>query len=483
MKRFREVSRFECDVRVLRNGFWRYVESSELVPGDVYEVTDPNLTQIPCDSLLLSGDCIVNESMLTGESVPVSKIPVTDEALGLLNLSASSIHPEVARHLLFCGTKIIRARRPHDDGDDEAAALAMVVRTGFNTTKGALVRSMLFPKPSGFKFYRDSFRYISVMAGIAMVGFVASFINFVHLGLEWHLIVVRALDLITIVVPPALPATLTIGTNFALSRLKGKQIFCISPQRVNVGGKLDVICFDKTGTLTEDGLDVLGVRVAQRPSNGFSDILTYSGSVVPGASYERDPAVEYGANKAILYTMATCHSLRVIDNELVGDPLDVKMFQFTGWNFEEGEQKSGGGDDEEHHTLSPSVARPPQGMEYDIDEDPNSPNRKPIELGVLKSFEFVSQLRRASVVVRQFGAPSGDVYVKGAPECMKDICRAESFPTDYEDLLAYYTHRGFRVIACATKSIPKLSWVKVQKNEARRGGVWLGFHWLHHFRE
>lgn len=478
MKRFREVSRFECDVRVLRNGFWRYVESGELVPGDVYEVTDPNLTQIPCDSLLLSGDCIVNESMLTGESVPVSKIPVTDEALELLNLSASSMHPEVARHLLFCGTKIIRARRPHDDGDDEAAALAMVVRTGFNTTKGALVRSMLFPKPSGFKFYRDSFRYISVMAGIAMVGFVTSFINFVHLGLEWHLIVVRALDLITIVVPPALPATLTIGTNFALSRLKGKQIFCISPQRVNVGGKLDVICFDKTGTLTEDGLDVLGIRVAQRPSNRFSDILTYSGSVVPGASYERDPTVDYGANKAILYTMATCHSLRVIDNELVGDPLDVKMFQFTGWNFEEGEQKSGGGDDEEHHTLSPSVARPPQGMEYDIDEDPNSPNRKPIELGVLKSFEFVSQLRRASVVVRQFGAPSGDVYVKGAPECMKDICRAESFPTDYEDLLAYYTHRGFRVIACATKSIQKLSWVKVQKmkrEEAESGLDFIGF--------
>lgn len=237
MRRLREVSRFECEVRVLRNGFWRTVDSVELVPGDVYEVTDPSLTQLPCDSLLLSGDCIVNESMLTGESVPVSKIPMSEEALDLLDLSASTIHPEVARHMLFSGTKIIRARRPHeDDSDEEAAALAMVVRTGFNTTKGALVRSMLFPKPSGFKFYRDSFRYISVMAGIAMIGFIASFINFIHFGLAWHLIVVRALDLITIVVPPALPATLTIGTNFALSRLKQKQIFCISPQRVNVGG-------------------------------------------------------------------------------------------------------------------------------------------------------------------------------------------------------------------------------------------------------
>ena len=35
--------------------------------------------------------------------------------------------------------------------------------------------------------------------------------------------------------------------------------------RVNVGGKLDIVCFDKTGTLTEDGLDVLGIRVVHRP--------------------------------------------------------------------------------------------------------------------------------------------------------------------------------------------------------------------------
>jgi cation-transporting P-type ATPase 13A2 len=41
--------------------------ASELVPGDVYEVSDPSLTQLPCDSLLLAGDCIINESMLTGK--------------------------------------------------------------------------------------------------------------------------------------------------------------------------------------------------------------------------------------------------------------------------------------------------------------------------------------------------------------------------------------------------------------------------------
>jgi cation-transporting ATPase 13A2 len=55
---------------------------------------------------------------------------------------------------------------------------------GFNTTKGSLVRSMLFPKPMGFKFYRDSIRFIGVLACMAGVGFCASAIQFIRLGVR-----------------------------------------------------------------------------------------------------------------------------------------------------------------------------------------------------------------------------------------------------------------------------------------------------------
>ena len=47
---------------------------------------------------------------------------------------------------------------------------------------------------------------------------------------------------------------MTAGTVFALSRLKQKKIYCISPPRVNVAGRVNLMVFDKTGTLTEDGL-------------------------------------------------------------------------------------------------------------------------------------------------------------------------------------------------------------------------------------
>ena len=55
----------------------------------------------------------------------------------------------------------------------------------------------------------------------------------------------RALDIVTIVVPPALPAAMTVGTVYAQNRLKRQGIFCISPARINVCGKLKCICFDK----------------------------------------------------------------------------------------------------------------------------------------------------------------------------------------------------------------------------------------------
>ncbi len=65
---------------------------------------------------------------------------------------------------------------------------------------------------------------------------------------------IRCLDLVTITVPPALPAAMTAGTAFALARLKKMKIFCISPTRINVAGRVNMMVFDKTGTLTEDGL-------------------------------------------------------------------------------------------------------------------------------------------------------------------------------------------------------------------------------------
>ena len=125
------------------------------------------------------------------------------------------------------------------------------MRTGFETAKGDLIRSILFPKPIGFKFYRDSIRFVSILFCIAAMGMCYCVYVFVRREAPVRMVILRCLDIITIVVPPALPAAMTVGTFYAQNRLKKASIFCISPQRINVCGKLKLVCFDKTGTLTE----------------------------------------------------------------------------------------------------------------------------------------------------------------------------------------------------------------------------------------
>ncbi|KAG0243506.1 hypothetical protein BGW41_002046 [Actinomortierella wolfii] len=495
MRRMRAMSRFTCNTKVYRSGRWRYLDSQDLVPGDVFEVTDSELHTFPCDALLLSGDCIVNESMLTGESVPVSKIPVTNQALQHLDLSLATMPPEIARHFLFCGTKIIRARpgsptkKAAKSGDEDnylqqepdepPRGIALVVRTGFNTTKGTLVRSMLFPKPNNFKFYRDSFRFIGVLAIIASIGFLLSLINFIRMDVVPYLIVVKALDLITIVVPPALPATMSIGTSFAIARLKRSNIFCISPTRVNVGGKIDCMCFDKTGTLTEDGLDVLGVQCPDAETGKFGDMCHTVEEL------QHAPKSLADKSTSLLFGMATCHSVKSLSGELIGDPLDLKMFEFTKWILEEGGIGARTANASDAATLASSskgssnhmggvvstVVRPPGGKQFNLDDvvtgrssaQGDNPDSPFLELGIIRCFEFVSSLRRMSVIVKRLHTPGMEIFVKGAPEVMTDICTKSSLPLDYHERLMYYTHHGYRVIACAAKSVPTMNFVRAQR--------------------
>ncbi|KAJ8660316.1 hypothetical protein O0I10_003773 [Lichtheimia ornata] len=482
MKRMREMSRFECSVRTCRNGAWRTISSTELVPGDYIDIA--NLHTVPCDAVLVSGDCILNESMLTGESVPVSKMPVTDAVLRKMNLSTATIPAEISKHFLFMGTKVVRVR----SGNNITPATAMVVRTGFNSAKGALVRSMLFPKPNNFKFYRDSFRFIGVLSIIAIFGFLLSSVNFIRLGIDTTTMVLRALDLITIVVPPALPATMSIGTSFAIGRLKKLGIFCISPPRVNIGGKVDCMCFDKTGTLTEDGLDIHGIRPIY---TGADDQKRFDQEMVSIEGANPDDDEDATTTAKILRTMTTCHSLKIVDGELIGDPLDLKMFEYTRWELEESGGASSTGlkmrselaaiaaKKSAKTGIMPTVVRPPGGRQelpLNLPQEGGAP--PPVEFGIIHSFEFVSALRRMSVIVRRLAKPCMEVFVKGAPEVMADICTPESFPVNYQEVLYWYTHRGYRVIACATRQLDGVKWHKLHKlkrHEVECNLTFLGF--------
>lgn len=105
-------------------------ESTDLVPGDIVNLMDPPLSVLPADMFLLSGDTIVNESMLTGESVPVSKGPIKDEEIARWR-EANEVTGEASKSFLYAGTRVIRVRNGlTTDGSMGPPAIGLVVRTG-----------------------------------------------------------------------------------------------------------------------------------------------------------------------------------------------------------------------------------------------------------------------------------------------------------------------------------------------------------------
>ena len=149
-----------------------------------------------------------------------------------------------------------------------------------------------------------------------------------------------AADLITIVIPPALPAAITIGSIYAENRLKRKGIYCISPRTINVSGSVNCVCFDKTGTLTEDGLDLMGVvqttkdtKYSTKNEHTMEDDGNHEERTMFCMIEKETKSLDY--NGKFVQGMATCHSLTTIEGKLSGDPIDVIMFEGTDWRLEE----------------------------------------------------------------------------------------------------------------------------------------------------
>ncbi|NWI89996.1 AT132 ATPase, partial [Pitta sordida] len=443
------MAKLSVGVRVRRPGGEEMVVSSvELVPGDCISIPTDGMV-VPCDAALLTGECMVNESMLTGESVPVMKTPLP---AGAPAAGAAYSPEEHRRHTLFCGTHVIQAKA-YVGGE----VLAVVTRTGFCTAKGDLISSILYPKPVSFKFYKDAVKFVLFLAVLAFIGTLYSVLILVRNQVPVGQIIIRALDLVTVIVPPALPAAMTVGTIYAQNRLKKQGIFCISPPRINLCGKIRLVCFDKTGTLTEEGLDIWGVVPLEK--NRFLPIVHEPRSLPAGP---------------LLYALATCHTLSLLRAQLVGDPVDLKMLESTGWRLEMVEEEEGEPPEFQQFGMKVlAVVRPPPEEEQPRDRKHHLP------LGILRRFPFSSSFQRMSVLVKLPGEPSAHVYVKGAPEMVASLCTRETVPLDFSQMLRHYTTDGFRVLGVAGKALGTVATfeeaLQVPRDSVESGLTFLGF--------
>ncbi|PSC67462.1 hypothetical protein C2E20_8853 [Micractinium conductrix] len=450
-RRLAALAHYTCQVQVLQGGRLVTVDSTELLPGDVV-VIHPGI--LPCDLALVRGEAIVDENMLTGEAVPVRKVSYSPAVDG------PNYEPDVHKACtLYGGTTVAQVRA----SGSERLALGVVARTAFWTAKGQLMKSILFPRHHRATFVGDALKFIAAMLLLGLGFYVWDVVALASYGAGAGFIILKYLDMITIAVPPALPACLTVATAIAVSRLQQHDIFVSNPSAVTLAGHLNVLCFDKTGTLTEPGLDLQGVvpvAAGSSSGNGSGFAPLCAGHDMPAAFQE---------------LLATCHGLAQLGPELVGDPLDQRLFEATGWRMLD---DGGSGqavevisvsDDAEHFggvspTHTPRSPGSPGVLATAHVRTKVTPPPGSLLQGtytIVRRFEFSAEKQRNVVVVRK---PDGSLHVmaKGSPEMMRNLGAPSSVPAAFDAELGKYTREGLRVLGLATRQLAGLSEGEVQ---------------------
>ena len=226
--------------RVKRDGAWLDVPAADLVPGDVVEVSLGDV--VPADITIISGSLLVDQSMLTGESIPVE----TD-----------------AGKTTYAGSLVRRGE-----------ATATVVATGSRTFYGrtAELVSVAHVESAEQRAVLAVVRNLTVINFVIAVGIVAYALS-IRISVEQ--ITLLVLTALLSAVPVALPATFTLAAALGARTLAMKGVLLTRLSALHEAATIDVLCSDKTGTLTLNELTVAEVRSA-KPDYDETDILGFA---------------------------------------------------------------------------------------------------------------------------------------------------------------------------------------------------------------
>jgi H+-transporting ATPase len=243
-------SRLALNASVQRDGAWKTVPAAELVCGDLVKLTLGGV--VAADVHLTGGSVELDQSMLTGESLPIEANPGVDT---------------------FAGALVRRGE-----------ATAMVTATGTRTKFGRtaeLVRTAHVASTQQ-KAVLTIVRNLAIFNSVVIL--VMGAYAYTH-AMPWSEIVLLLLTSILAAIPVALPATFTLAAAVGARTLAKLGVLTTRLTAVDEAASIDVLCSDKTGTLTRNALSVTSVR----PMTGFDEARVLGLAALASSEGGQDP--------------------------------------------------------------------------------------------------------------------------------------------------------------------------------------------------
>ena len=230
---------------VVRGGDRIRIPGPEVVRGDVVVLSEGD--RVPADGVVLEGtNLAVDESALTGESVPVAKVPAASEQIGAMGPPGGDRTPWV-----FSGTLVVRGH-----------GMAQVRGTGAGTELGRIGSALREIEPGRTRLQREIDRIVRV---VAVAGIGAATVVVVVYGLtrgDWLQGLLAGIATAMSLLPEEFPVVLTVFLALGAWRLSRRRVLTRRPPVIETLGSATVVCVDKTGTLTMNSMTVRELVVA-----------------------------------------------------------------------------------------------------------------------------------------------------------------------------------------------------------------------------
>ena len=289
---------------VIRNGTEKKITSTELVPGDIVLLQTGD--RIPADARIIKEfNLKVDESSLTGESVPVQKI--TD------SLPAATSGAD-RKNIAYAGTAVVYGR-----------GRAVITATGMKTSFGELAGLLGTIERSRTPLQESLDKFGRWIGGATLV--IVAFVAVLGVLSGFHPIemILWGVALAVAAIPEALPAVVTVGLGLGVRRMVKRHALVRKLPSVETLGATDVICTDKTGTLTQNKMTVEKIyvngQILKVTGNGYDP----EGKFIKGDSEVPEDDIHL---RILLLGAALCNDSNLYEEngwKITGDPTEAAL--------------------------------------------------------------------------------------------------------------------------------------------------------------